>query len=217
MAGMEGDDAGAALDHIVTQFNTYEDYLDSQITTQDLFYLEVRREVLPAFHCLGRRTEQRVPLSLSRVHFARAAGSNGSLRVRAWENARAAPHGCTVSFSLRCAPQVVSVHAQDPSPSFCPGSSSAELRLECKLSCSERVRGVQIVPLPPLKLTMTSAAPLCKSGLWKVALRCLVPALPASPFIGFPVPSALKSTLHNGRSLTCETLSRVLQTFSRAS
>ncbi|XP_061440777.1 cilia- and flagella-associated protein 299 isoform X2 [Rhineura floridana] len=40
MAGMEGDDAGAALDHIVTQFNTYEDYLDSQITTQDLFYLE---------------------------------------------------------------------------------------------------------------------------------------------------------------------------------
>ncbi|XP_020658829.3 cilia- and flagella-associated protein 299 [Pogona vitticeps] len=40
MAGMEGDDASAALDHIVTQFNTYEDYLDSQITTQDLFYLE---------------------------------------------------------------------------------------------------------------------------------------------------------------------------------
>ncbi|XP_066488844.1 cilia- and flagella-associated protein 299 [Tiliqua scincoides] len=40
MAGMEGDDAGAALDHIITQFNTYEDYLDSQITTQDLYYLE---------------------------------------------------------------------------------------------------------------------------------------------------------------------------------
>lgn len=43
MAGMEaGDDAGAVLDHIIAQFNTYEDYLDSQITTQDLFYLEVR-------------------------------------------------------------------------------------------------------------------------------------------------------------------------------
>nr|XP_056711769.1 cilia- and flagella-associated protein 299-like [Euleptes europaea] len=40
MAGAEGDDGGAALDHIVTQFNTYEDYLDSQITTQDLYYLE---------------------------------------------------------------------------------------------------------------------------------------------------------------------------------
>ncbi|XP_058049420.1 cilia- and flagella-associated protein 299 [Ahaetulla prasina] len=40
MAGMEGDDAGAVLDHIVTQFSTYEEYLDSQITTQDLFYLE---------------------------------------------------------------------------------------------------------------------------------------------------------------------------------
>nr|XP_003226940.1 PREDICTED: uncharacterized protein C4orf22 homolog isoform X1 [Anolis carolinensis] len=40
MAGIEGDDASAALDQIVTQFNTYEDYLDSQITTQDLYYLE---------------------------------------------------------------------------------------------------------------------------------------------------------------------------------
>lgn len=48
MAGLEGDDAGAALDHIVTQFNTYEDYLDSQITTQDLYYLEVRLRLSPA-------------------------------------------------------------------------------------------------------------------------------------------------------------------------
>uniref|UniRef100_A0A8C4XY12 Cilia- and flagella-associated protein 299 n=2 Tax=Gopherus TaxID=38771 RepID=A0A8C4XY12_9SAUR len=37
---MKADDAGAALDHVITQFNSYEDYLDSQITTQDLFYLE---------------------------------------------------------------------------------------------------------------------------------------------------------------------------------
>ncbi|XP_054845533.1 cilia- and flagella-associated protein 299 [Eublepharis macularius] len=40
MAGLEGDDGGAVLDHIITQFNSYEDYLDSQITTQDLYYLE---------------------------------------------------------------------------------------------------------------------------------------------------------------------------------
>ncbi|KAM9142498.1 cilia- and flagella-associated protein 299 [Pangshura tecta] len=40
MAALEADDAGAALDHILTQFNSYDDYLDSQITTQDLFYLE---------------------------------------------------------------------------------------------------------------------------------------------------------------------------------
>lgn len=33
-----------ALDNIVTQFNTYEDFLDSQITTVDLYYLEVRAE-----------------------------------------------------------------------------------------------------------------------------------------------------------------------------
>ncbi|CAM5106791.1 unnamed protein product [Eretmochelys imbricata] len=40
MAALEADEAGAALDHIITQFNAYDDYLDSQITTQDLFYLE---------------------------------------------------------------------------------------------------------------------------------------------------------------------------------
>ncbi|KAF5395939.1 Cilia and flagella-associated protein [Paragonimus heterotremus] len=28
------------LDNAVTQFNTYEDFLDSQITATDLFYLE---------------------------------------------------------------------------------------------------------------------------------------------------------------------------------
>ncbi|KYO26562.1 hypothetical protein Y1Q_0002183 [Alligator mississippiensis] len=37
---MEGDDAAAALDHVVTAFGTYEEYLDSQVTTQDLYYLE---------------------------------------------------------------------------------------------------------------------------------------------------------------------------------
>ncbi|XP_074849846.1 cilia- and flagella-associated protein 299 [Carettochelys insculpta] len=40
MAARDADEVGAALDHVITQFNTYDDYLDSQITTQDLFYLE---------------------------------------------------------------------------------------------------------------------------------------------------------------------------------
>ena len=29
-------------DNIVTEFNTYEEFLDSQITSLDLYYLEVR-------------------------------------------------------------------------------------------------------------------------------------------------------------------------------
>ncbi|XP_073898009.1 cilia- and flagella-associated protein 299 isoform X2 [Castor canadensis] len=37
---MDQDDSLTALDNIVTQFNTYEDFLDSQITTMDLYYLE---------------------------------------------------------------------------------------------------------------------------------------------------------------------------------
>ncbi|KAM4053884.1 cilia- and flagella-associated protein 299 [Anomaloglossus baeobatrachus] len=37
---MEEEDGGAAIDGIVAQFNTYEDFLDSQITSLDLFYLE---------------------------------------------------------------------------------------------------------------------------------------------------------------------------------
>lgn len=39
---MDQDEALMAVDNIVTQFNTYEDFLDSQITTVDLYYLEVR-------------------------------------------------------------------------------------------------------------------------------------------------------------------------------
>ncbi|XP_036619613.1 cilia- and flagella-associated protein 299 [Trichosurus vulpecula] len=37
---MENEDNVSAVDNIVTQFNTYEDFLDSQITTLDLYYLE---------------------------------------------------------------------------------------------------------------------------------------------------------------------------------
>ena len=37
------DEEGATgSDNIVTEFNTYEDFLDSQITSLDLYYLEVR-------------------------------------------------------------------------------------------------------------------------------------------------------------------------------
>ena len=34
---------GTVVDGIVGEFSTYEDYLDSQITDTDLFYLEARR------------------------------------------------------------------------------------------------------------------------------------------------------------------------------
>nr|XP_035929961.1 cilia- and flagella-associated protein 299 isoform X1 [Halichoerus grypus] len=37
---MDQDEGLTAVDNIVTQFNTYEDFLDSQITTVDLYYLE---------------------------------------------------------------------------------------------------------------------------------------------------------------------------------
>lgn len=38
---MDQDEGLSAVDNIVTQYNTYEDFLDSQITTFDLYYLEV--------------------------------------------------------------------------------------------------------------------------------------------------------------------------------
>eukprot|EP00071_Canis_lupus_P035806 XP_022269363.1 uncharacterized protein C4orf22 homolog isoform X4 [Canis lupus familiaris] len=37
---MDPDEGLTAVDNIVTQFSTYEDFLDSQITTVDLYYLE---------------------------------------------------------------------------------------------------------------------------------------------------------------------------------
>ncbi|XP_032095704.1 cilia- and flagella-associated protein 299 [Sapajus apella] len=37
---MDQEEGLKAVDNIVTQFNTYEDFLDSQITTVDLYYLE---------------------------------------------------------------------------------------------------------------------------------------------------------------------------------
>ena len=38
---MEDDGAGG-IDTVVTEYNNYEDFLDSQITPLDLYYLEVR-------------------------------------------------------------------------------------------------------------------------------------------------------------------------------
>ena len=40
--GALGAGAGGARDSVVTEFATYEDFLDSQITQTDLYYLEVR-------------------------------------------------------------------------------------------------------------------------------------------------------------------------------
>lgn len=35
------EEVATGSDNIVTEFNTYEDFLDSQITSHDLYYLEV--------------------------------------------------------------------------------------------------------------------------------------------------------------------------------
>ncbi len=42
MAAAGEEASNSAADTIVTEYATYEDYLDSQITPTDLFYLEVR-------------------------------------------------------------------------------------------------------------------------------------------------------------------------------
>ena len=38
--GMDGDEVNQVVDGIVGEFQTYEDYLDSQISATDLYYLE---------------------------------------------------------------------------------------------------------------------------------------------------------------------------------
>lgn len=49
---MDQEEGQTAVDNIVTQFNTYEDFLDSQITTVDLYYLEVRAAAPQSGHRL---------------------------------------------------------------------------------------------------------------------------------------------------------------------
>lgn len=58
---MDLEDGLTALDKIVTQFNTYEDYLDSQITDEDLYYLEVRSAARLATAFQSLRVVGRLP------------------------------------------------------------------------------------------------------------------------------------------------------------
>lgn len=60
---VDQDEGLMAVDNIVTQFNTYEDFLDSQITTVDLYYLEVRA----AARQRGRLLASLGPLASGRV------------------------------------------------------------------------------------------------------------------------------------------------------
>lgn len=55
---MDKDEGLATIDNIVTQFSTYEDFLDSQITTVDLYYLEVRSAASPSGPRLAGRGSQ---------------------------------------------------------------------------------------------------------------------------------------------------------------
>lgn len=56
----EGESAGhsGVSDSIVTEFSTYEDFLDSQITPTDLYYLEVKK----MFQALGSYSKWSTPL-----------------------------------------------------------------------------------------------------------------------------------------------------------
>ena len=58
MATSSEGDTGAAhsgvSDSIVTEFSSYEDFLDSQITPTDLYYLEVKSSHNKAF-CFGSK------------------------------------------------------------------------------------------------------------------------------------------------------------------
>jgi len=50
---MEDELQGTVFDSIVNEFATYEDYLDSQITETDLYYLEDEdlQAVIASVHC----------------------------------------------------------------------------------------------------------------------------------------------------------------------
>lgn len=51
-ARSRGAGTGGAGDSIVTEFATYEDFLDSQITQTDLYYLEVRCTLFYVVHLI---------------------------------------------------------------------------------------------------------------------------------------------------------------------
>lgn len=58
---MDQEEGLSAVDNIVTQFNAYEDFLDSQITTMDLYYLEVRAAASQSGHRLPASRSLRSP------------------------------------------------------------------------------------------------------------------------------------------------------------
>lgn len=72
------------MDNIVTQFNTYEDFLDSQITTLDLYYLEVRAAAPQGGHSFAFLGASRAPASWG---VRRLAVDRGNGRLRSFPTA----------------------------------------------------------------------------------------------------------------------------------
>jgi len=59
------EDAAGGFDNVVTEFNTYEDFLDSQITPLDLYYLEVRMWfIVLTCNCTNVSATMRLSLNL---------------------------------------------------------------------------------------------------------------------------------------------------------
>ena len=68
------DENVAASDNVVTEFATYEDFLDSQITPLDLYYLEVTLFTITLMPKLGIYVET-VTLSWAGALVIRVCGS----------------------------------------------------------------------------------------------------------------------------------------------
>ncbi|GCC31594.1 hypothetical protein chiPu_0010054 [Chiloscyllium punctatum] len=67
---MEDEHGGASVDNIVNEFETYESFLDSQVTSLDLYYLEVR----------GLLASDPVPIPWGRDGTGRDGGGGGTVR-----------------------------------------------------------------------------------------------------------------------------------------
>lgn len=82
---MDQDEGLTAVDNIVTQFNTYEDFLDSQITTVDLYYLEVSAgTALPAAAGLCRPLAVTVRTADRWLREASSAGCRSPQPSKRW-------------------------------------------------------------------------------------------------------------------------------------
>lgn len=79
---MDKDEGLATIDNIVTQFSTYEDFLDSQITTVDLYYLEVRSAA--ASPCGPRVSAELCPLAVTRTPVSPARERPLGGRITHW-------------------------------------------------------------------------------------------------------------------------------------